>query len=305
MTSTPFFTVVIPSYNRAALLGDVLQSVQAQTFQDFEVILVDDGSTDETAAVVQKLAAADPRIRYQYQQNAERGAARNTGIKAAKGDFVVFFDSDDEMKPDYLQVLHTGIQAQPGYALYAARYLFLINGTEKPSGITGIPAGEHGLELLLQGNFFSCNFCIRRAHPGLVLFEEDRTLATMEDWMFLVENLQGGEKIYLFDPVGVLMHEHEGRSMQQNELLITRRLGAMERLLRKHHFTPADQKKLRAYSYYFCSVHAYLDTNDRKALSYLAKAVKNAGLNPLFLKAGLKYLIGRSVIVWLKEKKKS
>ncbi len=302
MSLKPFFSVVVPSYNRAALLPEVIRSVQAQTCRDFEVILVDDGSTDNTAEVVRELAAADGCIRYQHQQNAERGAARNTGIKAARGAYIVFFDSDDEMKPDYLKILQEGIQAHPEYSFYATRYLFLINGAEKPSGITPVPAGEHGLELLLEGNPFSCNFCIRAAHGGLVPFQEDRSLATMEDWMFLVENLQGGEKIFLFDAVGVLMHEHEGRSMQQNKLLIERRLKATEILVRKYNPDFKQKRTLEAYSYYFCSIHAYLDAERGLSLRYLAAAVKRAGMNATFLKAAMKYVAGRKFIMLLKGK---
>ncbi|RYD51967.1 MAG: glycosyltransferase family 2 protein [Sphingobacteriales bacterium] len=299
MNQTPFFSVVIPSYNRAGLLKAVLQSVQAQTFADFEIVLVDDGSTDDTERVVKEIAAVDPRIRYQHQLNAERGAARNTGIRVCKGDFVVFFDSDDEMKPDYLQVLQEGIQQHPEYAFYAARYLFLSGGKLFPSGITAVPAGPHGVELVLKGNPFSCNFCVRRAHPGLVLFETDRTLATMEDWMFLVENLHSGEQILLLEPVGVLMHEHEGRSMQQNELLIQRRKKAADRLLERHTFTVSQQKILTAYSDYFCSIHAYLDHDRTGSLRYLLRSVKAVGWNALFAKAALKYMAGRSLILKL------
>lgn len=299
MHQAPFFSVVIPSYNRAKLLKAVLQSVQAQTFADFEVVLVDDGSTDDTERVVRELACIDPRIRYQHQVNAERGAARNTGIRVCEGDFVVFFDSDDEMTPDYLQVLRDGIQQYPEYAFYAARYLFLSKGKLSPSGITSVPAGPHGIELVLKGNPFSCNFCIRRSHLGLILFETDRTLATMEDWMFLVENLCNGAQILLLDPVGVLMHEHEGRSMQQNELLIQRRKKATDQLLKRHAFTASQQKTLIAYSNYFCSIHAYLDYNRKDSLRYLLRAVKAIGWDSLFIKTALKYVAGRGIILRL------
>ena len=88
----PLFSVIIPTYNRAALLREALDSVFAQSFTDYEVIVVDDGSTDETAAVV---ASYGSRIRYFQQQNQGPGAARNLGAKYATGEYIAFLDSDD------------------------------------------------------------------------------------------------------------------------------------------------------------------------------------------------------------------
>lgn len=105
----PFFSVVIPTYNRARSIGDAVVSVQAQTFADWELIVVDDGSTDDTAQVLAPICATDPRVRYLYQQNAERSAARNTGIAAARGTYICFLDSDDVHLPAHLSAIHARI----------------------------------------------------------------------------------------------------------------------------------------------------------------------------------------------------
>lgn len=96
----PIFSVVIPTYNRAYVLSRAIQSVLNQALADFELLVVDDGSTDATAAVVR--AFADPRLRYIYQENKGRSAARNTGAAQANGEFITFLDSDDEAEPDWL-----------------------------------------------------------------------------------------------------------------------------------------------------------------------------------------------------------
>ena len=88
---TPFFSVVIPVYNRAAQLGHALRSVLAGSEQDFEIIVVDDGSTDDPLRVVEELA--DPRILFLRQENAGSGAARNSGIDKARGRYIAFLDS--------------------------------------------------------------------------------------------------------------------------------------------------------------------------------------------------------------------
>ena len=92
-------SVVIPTYNRAYCLGATLGSLQRQTYPDWEALVIDDGSKDDTAGVVRALAAQDPRIKYIHQQNQGVSAARNAGIGVADGAWVGFLDSDDAWEP--------------------------------------------------------------------------------------------------------------------------------------------------------------------------------------------------------------
>lgn len=103
--TTIFFSIIIPTYNRAYLLRKAIESVLAQTFSDWELLIVDDGSTDNTKEVVQSYAAKDARIKYIYQKNSERSAARNKGIQKAVGDYICFLDSDDYYLQERLQQL--------------------------------------------------------------------------------------------------------------------------------------------------------------------------------------------------------
>jgi len=97
--SRSLVSVVIPTYNRAYCIERALDSVLRQTHQDFEIILVDDGSTDGTSELIARRYGHDGRIRYILQQNAGVSAARNTGLRAVRGDFVALLDSDDVWKP--------------------------------------------------------------------------------------------------------------------------------------------------------------------------------------------------------------
>ncbi len=97
---SPLVSVVIPTFNRAALVGRAIRSVLAGTVADIEVLVIDDGSTDDTADVV--AAIGDPRVKFIRQENAGANAARNCGIEAARGRFVAFQDSDDEWLPQRL-----------------------------------------------------------------------------------------------------------------------------------------------------------------------------------------------------------
>jgi glycosyltransferase involved in cell wall biosynthesis len=99
----PTITIVIPTYNRANLVGQALRSVFSQTYRDFEVIVVDDGSTDDTVDVLQPLVEQG-LIRYVYQKNQGESAARNRGIAEAKGQYIAFLDSDDLFEPTKLEI---------------------------------------------------------------------------------------------------------------------------------------------------------------------------------------------------------
>ena len=119
MIKEPFFSVIIPTYNRAAFVVNAIQSVINQVFSDWELIVVDDGSTDHTKEVVTVLN--DERIRYVYQQNAERSAARNNGIRHARGKFICFLDSDDVYLPNHLECFYKLIsEKNEAEAMYVA-----------------------------------------------------------------------------------------------------------------------------------------------------------------------------------------
>lgn len=100
----PLVSVIIPTYNQATFLPETLRSIQAQTFSNLEIILVDDGSTDATAEICQRFAAQDSRIHYILQENKGPSAARNRAIAAAKGDYVCPFDSDDLMEKEKVEL---------------------------------------------------------------------------------------------------------------------------------------------------------------------------------------------------------
>lgn len=104
MLNSPNISIIIPTYNRAHLLTNVIDSIQAQTYREWECFVVDDFSTDNTKDLIQSLIETDNRIRYIVNERT-KGAqgARNTGLIHAEGDFICFFDSDDIMYPNHLE----------------------------------------------------------------------------------------------------------------------------------------------------------------------------------------------------------
>jgi len=119
----PRFSIIIPSYNAALTLGRAIDSVLAQTDDDWECVIVDDGSTDDTAKVIASYCKNDKRFFSKWQENAGTAAALNTAATLASGDFLVHFDADDELMPTYCEQTSSLIDARPDYDIYAANAL--------------------------------------------------------------------------------------------------------------------------------------------------------------------------------------
>lgn len=153
-------SVVIPLYNKEQQISHTLQSVLHQTFQMFEIVIVDDGSTDGSVAEVEKIH--DDRIRLIHQKNAGVSAARNRGIAEAKYDLIAFLDADDEWKPDYLKTQYGLCQKYPDCSIFACNYEFRdSDGNVRPTIIRKLPFTESDGILI---NYFEIASC---SHPPL------------------------------------------------------------------------------------------------------------------------------------------
>lgn len=106
MENTLLFSIIIPTYNRADFLSSAINSMQKQSYSNWEVIIIDDGSTDNTKEVVSIKSKEDNRIKYFFQKNQERSTARNNGIKIASGNFICFLDSDDYFLENHLEKIN-------------------------------------------------------------------------------------------------------------------------------------------------------------------------------------------------------
>ena len=113
----PTVTVIIPTFNCANYLAIALDSLLAQTLSDWQAMIIDDGSKDHTAAVVQPYLV-DPRIKYQYQENRGLPAARNAGVVATASEFIAFLDADDSLRADALELMQTSLRdTQAGWCI--------------------------------------------------------------------------------------------------------------------------------------------------------------------------------------------
>jgi GalNAc5-diNAcBac-PP-undecaprenol beta-1,3-glucosyltransferase len=291
-----FFSVIIPTFNRAHLISETIETVMAQTHSSFEIIVVDDGSSDATRQLFENRYATDSRIRYFYKVNEERGAARNYGLNMANGDYAVFFDSDDWMHPEYLSILNDTIGNNPGIFLLAAKYDYSNKGRKESHPVLRqLKEGWYERSLLLKGNFLACNFCIRIKEKNYKPFPPQRELASMEDWVFLLHNMEN-EKIYIKDKIGVTMRQHDERSMMNNQKVIEARMKATGWLLNNLQLDNSEKNILTAWSQYFCGIHQYLDRNRIAAMKNALAAIKGAGPDKKFLVLLAKSLIGHKII---------
>jgi glycosyltransferase involved in cell wall biosynthesis len=178
----PFFTVVIPAYNRAATLATAIRSVLDQSLQDFEIVVVDDGSKDNPKAVVD--AIADPRIRYIAQVNKGGGAARNAGIDAAQGRYVAPLDSDDVFLPHHLQTMKALVEGGENLAGYARIQVDRGEGRTFLKPPRALRDGENMGEYLLceRGFVPTITLVVERAMAAKVRYHENLRIAEDTDF---------------------------------------------------------------------------------------------------------------------------
>ncbi|MCD6067453.1 MAG: glycosyl transferase [Bacteroidetes bacterium] len=223
-----FFSVVLPVFNREEMISKAIKSVLQQEFPFWELIVIDDGSTDGTRKVVESYTN-DPRIKYVYQQNAERSAARNNGIELSAGDFICFIDSDDYYLNNHLSELYKTISANNfKEALYYTHYYKEISG-KRVEGKMFSEIRNKGLynifhESLLQTNSVCIHKNLVKDHKFPLEFNlfEDNHL-----WIRVIA-LSG--LIYSRTPTTVMV-EHDSRSLRTDKEGLLKKTGKYEAVL--------------------------------------------------------------------------
>lgn len=295
-----FFSIIIPTYNRAHLIESTLDSVLNQTCIDFEVIIVDDGSTDHTKEVILDYINKHQWLNcfYYYKDNAERGAARNYGIERAKGKWVTFLDSDDLFYPNHLQLVYDFIIKYPDAKVIHSAYEFK---TQEHKFLRSVkyPKDNNLNSALLKGNLFSCfGMFIKAEVLADLTFEENRHLSGTEDWLLWLQ-IAARYPIYFQPQVSGCMIQHNGRSVlnfKEEELLDRTRL-LVERLIKDKYFIDKYGANsvtiIEAHMFTYVALHLMLSRQKNKAVKLFVSGIK---LNPLELfskrtLAFIKYLL--------------
>ncbi len=244
----PLVSVVIPAYNRAELLTRALRSVQAQAYPAIETIVVDDGSTDSTPQVVRAFEGSGT-MRIVYLRHAERrngGAARNSGILAARGDYIAFLDSDDEWLPDHLARKLEFARANGAEGVFGSFYIarrsspFEYRCIERPPDLS---MADYILSSI-RGDARTSTFVFRTASLREILFDE--TLDKHQDWDLAIRF--SAKFRFACEPSStVIMHANAERRMSS-----TMNHVATERFMRRHGGTVAGRTLARTYVIFAC-----------------------------------------------------
>ncbi|BAY61495.1 glycosyltransferase involved in cell wall biogenesis [Calothrix brevissima NIES-22] len=183
MVSTPRVSVVVPAYNVSAYLEAALSSVECQSFSKYEVLIVDDGSTDQTAAVALTFCRRDSRFQLLQKPNGGLSSARNYGIRYARGEYIALLDGDDTYHPDKLAVHIAKLENSPKVGVtYSASRAIRDDGQQTFMVLSGKPVVKNVLLALLYKNFIGhgSNAVFRRCLINEV-GDFDETLRSSED----------------------------------------------------------------------------------------------------------------------------
>lgn len=202
----PLVSIIVPVYNTREYLERCVRSICAQTYRKIEILLVDDGSTDASGSLCEKLALEDGRIRVFHKENGGSSAARNFGMKLARGEYFGFVDSDDYIEPRMYELLLRAAAAYEVKIAQAGRDEIDEEGNvlpgfcvppEEPVRAEG---GDFLRELLLHRG--DCSFCTKLVHRSLFAEEKFPEGVLNEDFHLLVKMLSRGERVACLPQTG-------------------------------------------------------------------------------------------------------
>jgi len=224
---TPFFSIIIPTYNRAYILPETIKSIQNQLFKDWEILIIDDGSSDNTKEVIENISKNLSQIKYFYQINSERSVARNYGASLAQGKYLLFLDSDDFFKEEHLQNIYKEIiNKENPIGLFFTNILYCTNnGIEKPN----IPIMEIGKEFkyMLLNPITPSRVCIHR--DIFNEFKFDPEIVIVEDlvlWVCIATKYP----VFQVDSYSLCYRVHDGNSVDLSRNSYLSRYKGLKRL---------------------------------------------------------------------------
>lgn len=210
---SPLVSIIVPTYNYGRYIGETLESLRSQTFEDWECIVVDDGSTDDTSVVVERYSATDARIHYVWQENARQASARNNGIRSARGKYIQFLDADDLLESEKLdhQVKFLELNATVDIVYSNVRYFDLerpgerrlANDNDEPWMPVVSGAGSEILLPLVRNNIMPVNSPLLRRTTVAEIGFFNETLPPVEDWEYFIRCAAAHKRFQYQDREGV------------------------------------------------------------------------------------------------------
>jgi len=268
------FTIVIPTYNRADYIVIALKSVLSQTYTNFEVIIVDDGSTDNTMDAIRPFLREN--IKYTRIENSERGAARNYGCALATGDYITFLDSDDYYYPHYLSNAYETISNYNKPPFLHLAYEIVSSDGKSKTRYNSLKSDD--TKFIVKGNPLSCmGVFIRKDICAKFKFNEDRLLAGSEDWELWLRIIANCG-IKTDNRISAALVDHSTRSVlnYKEELLVKRKELTLHYAFKddelKRKYTKY-YKKINSYCDSYISLHLALSGNKKRAIYYFINSI--------------------------------
>jgi len=242
MNQSPAVSVVIATFNRAEYLPATIDSVLNQSFQDFELIVVDDGSTDNTRAVVECYGS---RLKYRYQSNHGASSARNLGVRHARAPWIAFQDSDDLPLPNHLASLYEYVHKFPECGMVFANGNYL-SGAAQSRGKQSIIQPAKSRQLAEKGVRLVDLFekSILRVQAALISKQAYDSLGGHDESLRICMDLDLGFRMLMNFPVAYLDQElfsyriHAGNIGRNEELRLTENIRIVEKLIREYPEAP-------------------------------------------------------------------
>ena len=196
MKHSPHISIVIPCYNHQDYIAAAIESVTKSTYKHTEIIVVNDGSTDNSKQAILNLQAQYPTLKFIDQPNAGPSAARNNGIKEAKGKYILPLDADDLISPDYIEKAVSVLEDSPEVKLVYCEAEFF----EERSGKWELP--DFKIEKLAKDNMIFCSAVYRKADWERIGGYDERMTWGWEDWEFWISLLKNGGEVVKLPIVG-------------------------------------------------------------------------------------------------------
>lgn len=274
MIDQPLVSVVISTYNRSDYVGDTVESVINQTYPNIDLIVVDDGSTDGTGEIIRRFG---DKVRYVWQENAERASARNHGLRLAKGEFIAFLDSDDLWMPDKIEQAVKFLRANPRFGLVYTDYVQIDGeGRELRVVRVGGPSGRV-TEALLKRSFvpFGAHLSRTSLIKEINGFVEDRQMSGSEDWEMWVRLSLRTE--FAYDPRALSkIRTHAANTMGDADVMCRAMARASQAVYQSEQLVSAYPKSLRRMDAHFALANAisYCSQRDaRRSVGFLRNAI--------------------------------
>jgi glycosyltransferase involved in cell wall biosynthesis len=256
----PTVSIIVPTYNRASYVKEAIRSALVQTFPDLEVIIVDDGSTDNTFEVVKRFN--DPRIRFIYQPNSGRSTARNRGMEAARGEYIALLDDDDLFLPEKLDKQISYLESHKDIDLVAVGAR-IIDGQGNPTGI--IFPWENQPELTLKNCLYACplltcSVVFRRKSLECLDHWFDKNISLGEDKDFFLRMLIAGCRMSWIKEILCLYRIHQRNSQQDAERYNQARIKLLDKIFNLPNLpVPIFSERNHLYAHYYLhgACHAY------------------------------------------------